>query len=171
MGKTSVESLETMIETAYTTLVIRSQNSRTEDGVNVTSFHPLPCYCFKILFKNKIFLTQNLSAFWSDTKKNRLGGGFVSLKQKCSKLEWQPPGGALWRLEFHRASSEVFSIYSLLQNSFAISVLKKEYVFALKLEHSDSLAFIVFKSKPCFSLNLNFYIFRDKIGFSQILNL
>ena len=84
MGETA---LETMGETAYATPVIRSQNSRTEDGVNVTSFHPLPCYCFKILFKNKIFLTQNLSASQSDTKKNRPGGGFVSLKQKCLEPE------------------------------------------------------------------------------------
>ena len=52
-----IESFETIGETAYATLVIRSQNSSTEDGVNVTSFYPLPCYCFKILFNNNKFLT------------------------------------------------------------------------------------------------------------------
>ena len=58
-----------------------------------------------------------------------------------------------------------------MQNSFTISVLKKEHIFALKLEHSDSLAFIVLMSKLCLLLNLNFYIFGDTIGFSQIWKL
>ena len=40
MGETTLESIETMGETTHPQL-FKEKKSKTENGVNVTSFHPL----------------------------------------------------------------------------------------------------------------------------------
>ena len=86
------------------------------------------------------------------------------LKQKgLPKTRVTTPRWALQRLEFYRTSSKLLDIHLPPLNSYSISVLKKELIYRIKLEHSERLAFFCI-SKPCFYKIAIFISNGDTIG-------
>ena len=121
-------------------------------SVNETRFHPLPSYFFKILVKiSKNFNSKSVWFSFLTLKITNPVEDFVSLKQKCSKPVWHPQAEPCEDWNFTRQAVRFFAIIYSCKTVSLILCWKRNQFFALKLEHSDVLALIVFLNRPTVS--------------------
>ena len=118
-------------------------------SVNESRFHPFTGCLFKILVK--ISINLNSKSVWFSFLTLKITNpveDFVSLKQKCSKPEWHPQVEPCEDWNFTRQAVKFFEIIYCCKIVPLFLCWKRNTFFALKLEHSDVLAFIVFLNRP-----------------------
>ena len=133
---------------SYTQLFDRTETEQ-RGSVNEYRFHPLLCYFIKILVK--ISINFNSKSVWFSFLTLKITNpveDFVSLKQKCSKPEWHPQAEPCEDWNFTRQAVKFFEIIYRCKTVLLFLCWKRNKFFALKLEHSDVLAFIVFLNRP-----------------------
>ena len=137
---------------SHTQLFDGTETVEQRASVNESRFHPFTGCLFKILVK--ISINLNSKSVWFSFLTLKITNpleDFVSLKQICLKPEWHLQAEPCEDWNFTRQAIKFFAIIYRCKTVSLILSWKRNLFFALKLEHSDVLAFIVFLNRPTVS--------------------